>query len=123
VGGVIILLAVLFFVSVYGVREGFGPGEMVPPDKTFGPGELVQDKTNCDTTKTYPEPTIGQNRLNYYSARCNTSSANANRSNLSPINAYYGTPASTGAKLTQFKTYNPCENTSGNWTWETACSR
>ena len=111
-GGVIILVAVLFFVSVYGVREGFVP-----------PGQMVPDKTYCDTNKTYAEPTTGTNTLNYYAARCyTTSSANANRPNLSPINAYYGTPASTGAKLTQFKTYKPCENTSGNWTWEIACS-
>ena len=100
----IILVAVLFFVSVYGVREGFA-------------------KTQCVAGTNYAEPTAGTNPFHYYTLACNLKrAANAGNNGLVK-NAYYGIPGSDG-KLTQFKTYKGCQNTNsnGNWTWEIACS-
>jgi hypothetical protein len=103
---VIILVAVLFFVSVYGVREGFR-------------------KTKCIAGTNYADPTTGTNTLYYYTSGCNLKPASNAGVDLSdkPINSYYGTPNSNN-ELTQFKTYKVCKNTNsnGNWTWETACS-
>ena len=107
-GGVIILVAVLFFVSVYGVREGF-------------------KNTQCVAEMNYAEPTAaGAHSFSYYTEGCMlkpSGTAGNNRNHrFFAKNAYYGIPGSDG-KLTQFKAYQGCQNTDGNWTWETSCSR
>ena len=80
-GGGIILLVVLFFVSVYGVKEGFGTNE-------------------CVEGKTYSEPTVSSDGR--YLDRCYTN--NCKQSQKSKGTCYYGTLNSKN-KLTSYGHY------------------
>jgi hypothetical protein len=78
------LLVVLFFVSVYGVKEGFA--------------------NQCVAGNTYSEPTVSSDGK--YLAGCyTTNTCKVTSNNMSKYRCYSGTPNSKN-KLTSFSTYS-----------------
>jgi len=85
-GVVLFLVAVLFFVSVYGVREGF----------------------ECDKNKTY-KITTGSGGIQTYDENCGESNMSFSSEKFNGTRTtYYGVPDTTN-KLTLTKLVYPCK--------------